>query len=1777
MHNEKHYNIIIVGTFDCENFGDLLFPITLEQYFKNRSIDVTIYPFSPQECNMPFFEEKHVYSINNMENFIKLHDVDAIIIGGGDLIRLDSQIGKSYLNKTDANLLWAYPIIIGNMLEIPIIFNCPGVPFEFNRHNKKIVKCLMSHIAYLSVRDEYSKQYLLDCGVYNSISVSIDTIVGIEELYPISYVDSVLIKLKKQITLPESEYIVVQINNSIFSEKDLFSLKEFIEHLANETEYELVFMPIGYEHDDDIALERLKKICNCSIHLLDSKNQKLSPEQMIAIIKNAAFFIGTSLHGAVVSYVYNVKFMEIMSGFSTKIYGFCKYICATNCVINISDNLWERFLNINQQEMPGLPKTNVLVDFNNHLNCMLNAIYSKSKRPSGTIITELLELCSDHNLEIKKPKIYLDFGNGYDEEHTKYGNEITQEGIFHLRSDIEDGCIKIRLDPVETSCVVLLSYAVSDKGSLTITDMNGIGMETAYIFCNNDPRIEFKLQKAHWVELEGYVFPFSDHTFTEKINFLAETIGKIAADHHMISAELLSAAIRNFEEEKIALNTSFTKDIEAINKSIKDKDKKIEEITKLMDKKETEIASLNDVVEEKSAIINTLNTAVKSKKEENEVLNAFIQEKEIAILSLKNSVESLESLNKAFESRVCQLENSTCWKITKPIRVIVIVLRKTFSNRTYGRFLKKIYMTIPISIQTKLRIKGVIFKLFSPFIKNTNAYQNWKNYTYPINKKDETCHDIKADKTQEKQFLEQIMNIPYIKNNEEYVSKSSVPIYVSDRSVKYLAFYLPQYHPFPENNEWWGTGFTEWTNVTKAVPQFVGHNQPRLAGELGYYDLRNKEIILQQMNLAKQYGIYGFCIYYYWFDGKRLMDTPLNFIMDNAELNLPFCLCWANENWSRKWDGKNQDILIAQNYNPAFPDKFIKDVIPYMQDSRYITFCGKPVLIIYNANEIPALKHTIDYWRDYCRKCGIGEIHLLAVDFALNTISKQAGFDGFVEFPPHSVYNYSMEPINSHLAVIDSTYAGNIFDYGQIVREKRYLGTNLDKYYKGIFLGWDNTARRPKNATVYHNFTISAFKEWLTDISRITMKNHDIDDRFVFINAWNEWAEGTYLEPDRQYGHAALEAVRQVLLSQTSSRKGIIYVSHDACYNGAQLLSLNIIEQLSKVYKYNVFVILINGGVLIDKFKQLASDFICLEEQIDSSNSLIRWLENTQCNKAMCNTVITGDVLKLLSEHGVHCISMIHEMEQVIKQYHSENKLENIAKYADKIVYASNYVRKSADRICKVPDEKVIIIPQGNYKANKYGVHNHETRLMVRKKLGLSEDVQIILGVGFGDERKGIDLFIKTAIRTCAQNLLATFVWVGEVDQSKKADLDHMLYECSCKDRIIFAGPTDDVFLFYSAADLFVLTSREDPFPTVVMEAMEAGLPVVAFKDGGGYVEIVTPETGVLVEMENWTSMAEEIIFLLNDKYRHDELGKNAHNYIEKNFNFLGYVHSLLDLLGEKYCRVTAVIPNYNYEKYLQERIESVLLQDYPVYEVILLDDVSSDNSIEMMEQYVDQNPLQIKLVKNKQNSGNVFNQWEKGCNLATGEYIWIAEADDLSKPTFLSRIMDKMSSDSSIVLGYSQSYMIDENGKITAENYFCYTDDVDDQIWKNDYVRDSKDEITKRMSAKNTIPNVSAVVLKNRNFDNMFKAAKKFRVAGDWAFYISLLECGGKVAFIAESLNYHRRHSNSVTTDLNAKTHFEEICQMQDYIISSYKDEVDIDKIMVYRKNVKTILGVKD
>ncbi|MBE5970996.1 MAG: glycosyltransferase [Lachnoclostridium sp.] len=1103
---------------------------------------------------------------------------------------------------------------------------------------------------------------------------------------------------------------------------------------------------------------------------------------------------------------------------------------------------------------------------------------------------------------------------------------------------------------------------------------------------------------------------------------------------------------------------------------------------------------------------------------------------------------------------------------------------KNANKRSFRTTLRNAYLAVPIPFSVKRKIKDVSFTILAPFIKNTETYHVWVN-------RDSIYDPEEIDTTVElwenvewSAYLEQIMRIPFSKDKERTFVKElslDVPMELTENDVKYLAFYLPQFHPFKENDEWWGKGFTEWTNVTKAVPQFVGHFQPRLAGELGYYDLRNCDVMKRQIELAKKYGVYGFCIYYYWFNGKTLMEGPLQILLSNPDLQIPFSLCWANENWSRRWDGKENDILIAQKYDEEFPLKFIKDVAKYMEDPRYIRIDGKLLFVVYNAKQIPNLSQTLTIWRNFIREIGLGELHLLAVDFALTPEAKNAGFDGFIEFPPHSVDPYLMPTMNSSLSFISKNCRSRVYDYQQIVNEKKYLSQNVDKYYKGIFMAWDNSARKPYNAAVYHNYSPKAFKEWLKDITILTKESRKTTDRLVFINAWNEWAEGTYLEPDGKYGYANLNVVRDVLLESRRACRKIIYVSHDAWFNGAQLLSLNIIKQLKETFGYEVYTILLSGGVLKDEFIAASDRLLCVEEDTKCEDDIVQWINKCGATKALCNTVVTGDMLKLISSQKIECISMIHEMENVIHQYNCEEKLIHIAKYAKKIVFASDYVRESVEKIHSLPKEKIVIQPQGMYKLNTLMSKKDNIRRIVREEYQLPENAKVVLAVGYGDYRKGIDLFIKTAAEVCKQMEHAYFMWVGNIDATMKSEIEALMNEHEIIGRVIFTGPQTDIMKYYTASDLYLLTSREDPFPTVVMEAMDSELPVIAFRDGGGYVENIMPTTGRLVDMEDYVSMAREIIGYLDSDKMRKEHGICAREYVEAKFNFVKYVNTLLGLLKEEYHTVSVVVPNYNYEEYLRMRLDSVLGQTYPITEVIVLDDASTDGSRAIIEEYREKYPLKVKVCMNDKNSGSVFAQWEKGLAMASGEYVWIAEADDLATPDFISRLVDKMEQCQAPILAYSQSYMIDSDGQITAPNYWCYTDDVNPDIWHKDYILDSHKEVTEHMSVKNTIPNVSAVLFKNADFSKAILEAKKYTVAGDWAFYVEVMRKQGEVCFVSDSLNYHRRHANSVTTDLKAKKHFDEICQMQDTVCAMYPGEVDLEKVRRYRDEVRKTLNV--
>ena len=343
--------------------------------------------------------------------------------------------------------------------------------------------------------------------------------------------------------------------------------------------------------------------------------------------------------------------------------------------------------------------------------------------------------------------------------------------------------------------------------------------------------------------------------------------------------------------------------------------------------------------------------------------------------------------------------------------------------------------------------------------------------------------------------------------------------------VKIVAFYLPQFHPIPENDRWWGKGFTEWTRVARARPLFTGHYQPHLPERLGFYDLRLAETRTRQAALARTHGVHGFCYYYYWFGAKTLLERPLAEMLASGEPDLPFCLCWANENWTRRWDGAEQELLIEQRYGPELDIALIEDLMPYFRDRRYLRVRGAPVLLVYRPGSIPAPLETTARWRRTARQHGLPDLHLVAaLTFGLQD-PRPLGFDAAVEFPPHGEHLPSNE---GSVDGLDPAFAGAIVDFQTVVSRRLALPAPPFRLYRTAMSGWDNTPRLARRATVFQGATPEAYEAWLRELVAGARLAHP-DHRLVFVNAWNEWAEGAHLEPDERFGTGYLEATRRAL------------------------------------------------------------------------------------------------------------------------------------------------------------------------------------------------------------------------------------------------------------------------------------------------------------------------------------------------------------------------------------------------------------------------------------------------------------------------------------------------------------------------------------------------------------------------------------------------------------------------------------------------------------------------
>jgi len=340
-----------------------------------------------------------------------------------------------------------------------------------------------------------------------------------------------------------------------------------------------------------------------------------------------------------------------------------------------------------------------------------------------------------------------------------------------------------------------------------------------------------------------------------------------------------------------------------------------------------------------------------------------------------------------------------------------------------------------------------------------------------------------------------------------------------------VAFYLPQFHPIPENDAWWGPGFTEWRNVGRALPQFQGHAQPRLPGDLGYYDLRVPEVMREQMRMAREYGIGAFCTYFYWFAGHTLLESPLRQWLNDPSLDLPICLCWANENWSRRWDGRADDVLIGQAHSADDDLAFIEYVSAYLRDPRYLRVNGRPMLLVYRPGLLPEPRATADRWRQWCRSNGLGDIHLAYVQSFDNVDPLTIGFDSAVAFPPNNV---SLEPVTAEYRLLNSEFTGQVYDWRTLAATAMAAGDPSYLLFPGVNPGWDNEARRSGRGRSFVRGTPRAFAKW-TRSAIETARRRAPGSPLVFVNAWNEWAEGAVLEPDARHGYAWLDAIRRSL------------------------------------------------------------------------------------------------------------------------------------------------------------------------------------------------------------------------------------------------------------------------------------------------------------------------------------------------------------------------------------------------------------------------------------------------------------------------------------------------------------------------------------------------------------------------------------------------------------------------------------------------------------------------
>ena len=466
-------------------------------------------------------------------------------------------------------------------------------------------------------------------------------------------------------------------------------------------------------------------------------------------------------------------------------------------------------------------------------------------------------------------------------------------------------------------------------------------------------------------------------------------------------------------------------------------------------------------------------------------------------------------------------------------------------------------------------------------------------------------------------------------------------------------------------------------------------------------------------------------------------------------------------------------------------------------------------------------------------------------------------------------------------------------------------------------------------------------------------------------------------------------------------------VSHDAQFNGAQLLALNLVRTLTRTLNYDVHVVVYGPGPLMPEFEAVSRvhDFASPGLNQEDKLAIIRDLYAGGARIAICNTSVVGEAVELFKLAGFSVVSLVHELPQIIRERRLEGSVERIATHADHVVFPAETVRDNFRTLVDLPLKRCVVQPQGVLVPNVYFGRREAARQELRSQLRLPAHARIVLGMGYGDHRKGIDWFVDAGIRVNAGRDDVFFVWVGAHEPSAFAKARASLDRSGSSARFLFLEPVRNAQLFFAGADAYLMTSREDPFPNVILDALDGGLPVVGFEGAGGFVELLKRGCGVLVPFGDTDKMAAAVLRLLDSPAVADDFARVGHEILARDFSFLNYTRTLVELVSVRRPKVSVVVPNYNYARYLPARLTSIVRQTYPPHEIIFLDDCSSDGSVDVATSILHASGLSYRIVANVANQGT-YRQWLRGLREATGDLVWIAEADDDCAPELLERLV---------------------------------------------------------------------------------------------------------------------------------------------------------------------------